>query len=436
MMASCSSLAMAIDSGQLDKEFSILYGNAKCDSEKGRYLRLLDLLETDKPGGEALFVNAPGRTELGGNHTDHNQGCVLAAAVDLDCVGAITPVDTPEVTLISDGFPLPIQIDLDDLQPRAEEQGTADALVRGMAASFFQRTGLKGGFYGYLNATCLPGTGLSSSAAFSLLVGATFNFLLCDNVVSAEELAQMARDVENTYFGKPCGLMDQMASAVGGTIFIDFKDPDKPLVEPLVHSLEDTGYQLALIDTGGSHTGLTSEYASIPEEIQAAAAVLGKSCGRGISVDELLASIAEVRLRAGDRAVLRLLHFIEENDRVQLMANLIRRKHFSEFLHHVEASGTSSCCLLQNCSTTTSSREQGILLGLAMSRRICPEVVCRVHGGGFAGTVQAYVPDTEFDNYCYSMEKIFGENSVLPIRIGRPGVCGLSSREMIFPGQG
>ena len=433
MITPCPNLAAAIDSGRLDKEFSVLYGQTESDIQKRRYLRLLDLLESDRPGAEAMFVIAPGRTELGGNHTDHNHGCVLAAAVDLDCVAAITPVDLPEITLVSEDYPEPVRVAIDDLSPRKEERGTSEALVRGVAAAFFNHSGLRRGFYGRIHATCLPGTGLSSSAAFSVLIGAAFNFLFYENTLSAQELAIMAMEAEKNFFRKPCGLMDQMASAVGRTLFLDFIEPENPIIEPLPCTLEKTGYRLVIINTGDSHSGLTPEYASIPQEIQAAARIVGQSHGRGITMDEWLASITEIRQQEGDRAALRLLHFIEENDRVQTMAALLREGAFSKFLEHVKDSGKSSCGLLQNCATATSSRKQGILLALAMSPRICPQAVCRVHGGGFAGTVQAYVPAREYESYCESMEIFFGTGSIMPIRIGRPGVCSLNESKLLLP---
>ncbi|OEU50039.1 MAG: hypothetical protein BA866_05855, partial [Desulfobulbaceae bacterium S5133MH15] len=426
MISSYITLASEIDSGRLDKHFVTLYGHLQVAVQKRRYLGLLELLAKERPGAEIMFVNAPGRTELGGNHTDHNHGCVLAAAVDLDCVAAVTPVETPNVTLFSKDYSNPISVDLHDLEPHPKERGKPEALVRGVAAAFYKHTGIRCGFVGYIDATCRPGTGLSSSAAFSVLAGSVFNFLFYNSALSAQDLAVMARDAENDFFGKPCGLMDQMASSVGNTIFIDFDNPEKPAVEQIGHTLEETGYRLAVIDTGGSHVTLTSEYAAIPEEMCAAANVLGQDFARGVSLDTFLGSVNEIRNQAGDRAALRLLHFLEENERVKTMANHLKNGKFSEYLEYVDASGTSSCCLLQNCATATSSRNQGILLALAMSRRICARAVCRVHGGGFAGTMQAYVPNEEFDNYISSMEQIFGTGSVIAVRIGRPGVCGLS----------
>jgi len=433
MITSNITLASEIHSGRLDKYFVTLYGSLQVEVQKQRYLALLDFLIKEKPGAKVIFVNAPGRTELGGNHTDHNRGCVLAAAVHLDCVAAVTPVDTPNVTLYSNYSAAPVSIDLHDLQPRMEEEGRPEALVRGVAAAFYKRTGLHCGFFGSLNATCRPGTGLSSSAAFSLLVASVFNFLFYENGLSPYDLAIMARDAENDFFGKPCGLMDQMASSVGSTVFVDFENPEKPIVEQIDCTLTNTGYKLAVIDTGGSHIGLTSEYAAVPREMCAAANVLDQPFARGISFDSFLGSVNEIRNQAGDRAALRLLHFLEENDRVKTMARHLKEGEFSEYLECVEASGISSCCLLQNCSSIASSRKQGILLALALSRRICERAICRVHGGGFAGTVQTYVPEEEFDNYSRVMERIFGAGSVATIRIGRPGVCGLGHRGLILP---
>lgn len=435
MITPCSQLGEQIRSGRLDKELSTLYGKTNLSKQKQRYLNLLDLFAADKPIADTMFIISPGRTELGGNHTDHNNGCVLAAAVDLDFVATVAPIKRPEILLHSEDYPDPIQVNLTDLRPQKKEQGKPEALIRGVVSAFARRTPntFSGGFHGQLHASCLPGTGLSSSAAFSNLIGAALNFLYNDGRLTAQTLAVMAREAENDFFGKPCGLMDQMASAVGETIFIDFKQPDEPVVEKIHHSLTSTGYQLAVINTGGNHVELTDEYAAIPREMKEAAGVLGRSSGRGISVDELLGSLGKIRVQAGDRAALRLLHFVEENDRVQAMAILIKHGKFGEYLQCVKESGASSCQLLQNCATTTSNREQGILLALTVSRRICPQAVCRVHGGGFAGTIQAYVPETDFDTYRTQMEEIFGGGSVMVLRIGRPGICGLTGSGLILP---
>lgn len=431
MLSHCDELKKSIDTGLLDSSFTTLYGHEKIAVQKKRYLQLLAELATEKPNSQVVFVNAPGRTELGGNHTDHNHGCVLAAAVDLDCVAAVTPLESSEVILYSKEFPSPIKVDLDDLTPRPREHGTPEGLIRGVAAGIAKRKGYCRGFYGRIHATCKPGTGLSSSAAFSLLIGEAFNVLHHNNDLSAQELALLAREAENVFFGKPCGLMDQMASAIGQTIFVDFYHPENPIVEQINHSLDGSGYTLAIIDTGGCHTNLTPEYAAIPEEMQRAAQALGKPFARDISKEMFFANIATIRNIAGDRASLRLLHFIEENLRAQTMANSLKNGDIPQYLQGVADSGTSSCGLLQNCASSTNSRKQGILLALALSKRICPNALCRVHGGGFAGTVQTYIPNDQFTKYCQAMGDVFGTSAIMPVRIGRPGVCMLSSKGLI-----
>lgn len=433
MLTPCNEMRKTVVAGLLDSSFATLYGSEKISSQKERYLQLLTELATERPNTEVVFVNAPGRTELGGNHTDHNHGCVLAAAVDLDCVAAVTPLESPEVILYSKEFYSPIKVNLNDLTPRPEEHGTPEGLIRGVAAGISKRKGYCLGFYGKIHATCRPGTGLSSSAAFSLLIGQAFNGLHHKNSLSAQELAIVAREAENIFFGKPCGLMDQMASAIGQTIFVDFYTPDKPIVEQINHSLDDSGYTLVIIDTGGCHINLTPEYRAIPEEMQQAARALGKSFARDISRESFFDNIATIRNIAGDRACLRLLHFIEENQRAQKMAGFLRNGDIQQYIQGVAKSGYSSCTLLQNCATPTNSKEQGILLALALSKRFCPEAICRVHGGGFAGTVQAYIPKGKITEYSQAMGKVFGMESIIPVRIGRPGVCMLTDKGLIVP---
>ncbi len=430
MITKCSGIANAIRAGVHDASFEKLYGQHGSSGQKDRYLRLLDKLIDENPDAEGMLVSAPGRTELGGNHTDHNNGCVLAAAVDLDCVAAVSRTDQPEILITSEGYRDEIRIDLQQLEPQQHEQGTAASLVRGMVAAFYEETGKIGGFRGFLHATCKPGTGLSSSAAFSVLVGGVLNFLYGSGKLSAERLAHMAQFAENRYFGKPSGLMDQMSSAVGGTVAIDFMVPESPQIRHLTGPA-DTGYQLMVIDTGGSHVELTPEYAAIPQEMYAAAKVLGREVARGISMDELLAALPDIRKTAGDRAALRLMHFIEENDRAVDQAQALEDGRFIDYLDLVRKSGNSSALMLQNCESHTSTHEQGILLALALTRRFFPMAVCRVHGGGFAGTAQAYVPDNEVTDFISKMEHIFGEHAVIPLRTGRPGVIGMDGQGMV-----
>ncbi|MFW2366789.1 MAG: galactokinase [Desulforhopalus sp.] len=426
MITRATELIGNIQNGAVDHYFTTLYTSDTIAHERQRYCRMLELLEDDVPGAEAMLVASPGRTELAGNHTDHNHGCVLAGAIDLDCVAAVTPIDRPEIILISEQYREPIRVDLENLAVHKGEKGRTEALLRGVAAAVSRITGTSGGFYGRVDSTCHPGKGISSSAAFSVMVGGVLNFLFYGGKLTPLQLARIAHEAENNYFGKPCGMMDQMASALGGTVFIDFQDPSEPQTTRIANRLVNSGYRLAIIDTGSSHAELTGEYTAIRQEMQAASEIFGQKFARGITMEMLLGSIGEIRDRAGDRAVLRLIHFIEENDRTQLMAKYLKDDNFSSYLELVEASGVSSCNLLQNCSVPTARRDQGILLALATTKRICPEAVCRVHGGGFGGTIQAYVPEEEFDGYRRTMEEIFGEDSVMAIQLGRPGICGLS----------
>jgi galactokinase len=425
-----------IDAGALDASFIELYGEDALNIQKVRYLRLLSQLYHAYPDGVGLIVSAPGRTELGGNHTDHNNGNVLAAAVDLDCVAAVTAVDSPDIEVVSEGYGQKICINLDNLDPVPEEVGTAAALARGMAAAFKAETGVVGGFRAYLHATCKAGTGLSTSAAFAVLIGGILNFLYNSGKLSARNIAYMAGETENRYFGKPCGLMDQVSSAVGTTLAIDFEDPHNPQIRKVALPDDLAGFRLVVVDTGGSHVELTPDYAAIPREMCAAARILGREVGRGLTVAELIQRLPEIRRQAGDRAALRLLHFIEENDRAVAMAEALDSGRFTEYLKLVRASGESSCMLLQNCSSPSSTVEQGIILALALSRRFCPEAVCRVHGGGFAGTVQAYVPESQLSEYCRNMDAVFGEGAVMPLRIGRPGVCVMTEDGLLLPTHG
>jgi galactokinase len=433
MIGTCAELEGAIRSGRLDESFARLYGEPLMANQKWRYLRLLaKRTGTGATEEGAIMVSSPGRTELGGNHTDHNHGNVLVAAVDLDCVAAVTPEVAPLVELISEGFPRPIRVDLRNLEPIAIEEGTPEALVRGVAASFSAAGGEIRGFRGVVQATCIPGTGLSSSAAFAVMIGAVFSLIESHNSRTAEQLAQMARTAENRFFGKPCGLMDQMASAVGGVLAIDFLDPEKPRLHHLSSALRMDGYQMVVVDTGGSHVKLTEEYGAVPKEMRAAALALGSHVGRGLTVAELLAKLPEIRRQAGDRAALRLLHFIEENDRVRAMTTALEANRFSDYLELVRASGESSALLLQNCASQSTTREQGILLALALTRRFCADAVARVHGGGFAGAIQAYVPEDSLGRYTRKMEEVFGRGTVIPLVIGRPGVRGVA-RDGLLP---
>jgi galactokinase len=410
-----------------------LYGPDDAGQQRERMISLL-LWHHRRFGAERMsLVSSPGRTELGGNHTDHQLGRVLAAAVQLDCLAAVTPNGSDRINLSGEGVDAEIVIDGTDTMPKLEEEGTPQALVRGVIAGF-RGMGLKvGGFDACLNATVKPGTGLSSSAAFSVLIGEICNLLFNGNRLGPLELALIAQSAENRYFGKPCGLMDQLACAAGRILHIDFKDPGQPATEVIGSCPFVAGYCLAVVDTGGSHSGLTEEYAAIPDEMSRAAMVLGQPFARGLAIDQVCAALLQLRQMTGDRAILRLLHFIRENERVMAMAEALKAGDTRTYLQLVRASGDSSWRLLQNCASHTSSKDQGVALALALTEMFLADGAWRVHGGGFAGTVQVYVPRERFEAYRQQMENIFGRGSVIELQVGRPGVCAILPDGRLLP---
>ena len=368
----------------------------------------------DTFGRKAQYLfSAPGRTEIGGNHTDHQLGRVLAGAVSLETVAAVAENGENIVRVQSEGYPR-CEIALDELSIRPAEFGTTAALIRGVAAG----TGLQKGFDAYVTSTVLPGSGLSSSAAFEVLLGVIANHLSGAGLTSVE-IAQLGQRVENEYFGKPCGLMDQMASAVGGVITIDFADPARPVVEHLDFDLAAQGHALCIIDSGADHADLTDEYAAIPREMKAVAAVFGKDVLREVNETDFLAQLPAVRAKAGDRAALRALHFFAENRRVTAQVDALRAGDFEAFLRLVNESGRSSWLYLQNVVPTGATAHQELALSLALAQRLLNgRGACRVHGGGFAGTIQAFVPLELLDAFKQGMEAVLGEGSchVLSIR--------------------
>ena len=368
----------------------------------------------DTFGRKAQYLfSAPGRTEIGGNHTDHQLGRVLAGAVSLETVAAVAENGENIVRVQSEGYPR-CEIALDELSIRPAEFGTTAALIRGVAAG----TGLQKGFDAYVTSTVLPGSGLSSSAAFEVLLGVIANHLSGAGLTSVE-IAQLGQRVENEYFGKPCGLMDQMASAVGGVITIDFADPARPVVEHLDFDLAAQGHALCIIDSGADHADLTDEYAAIPREMKAVAAVFGKDVLREVDETDFLAQLPAVRAKAGDRAALRALHFFAENRRVTAQVDALRAGDFEAFLRLVSESGRSSWLYLQNVVPTGATAHQELALSLALAQRLLNgRGACRVHGGGFAGTIQAFVPLELLDEFKNGMEAVLGVGSchVLSIR--------------------
>ena len=364
-----------------------------------------------------FLFSAPGRTELGGNHTDHQLGRVLAGAVSVDTLAAVAPNGEGVIRVQSEGYPL-CTVSLEELDVRPAEFGSTLSLIRGVAARITQLGHAVHGFDAYVTSRVLPGSGLSSSAAFEVLLGTIINSLdTCG--LSAIEIAQIGQYAENDYFGKPCGLMDQMASSVGGIVTIDFADASRPVVEPLDFDFASCGHALCIVNSGADHADLTDEYAAIPREMKAVCAVFGKEHLREVDEDAFYSRLREVRAAAGDRAALRAMHFFEDNRRVALQVEALKAKDFPRFLDLVNESGRSSWLYLQNVVPTGSTRHQELALSLALAARLLQgRGACRVHGGGFAGTIQAFVPLDLLDAFRSGMEAVLGEGScqVLSIR--------------------
>lgn len=368
---------------------------------------------------EYIF-SAPGRTELGGNHTDHQHGRVLAAAVNLDTRAAVAPNGENIIRIQSEGYPM-FSISTDDLAVNSAESGTSAALVRGVAARIKELTGKCMGFDACVVSSVLPGSGLSSSAAFEVLMGTILNHL-CGCALSPVEIAQVGQYAENVYFGKPCGLMDQTASSVGGIVTIDFEDTAAPVVEPIDFDFSACGYDLCIIDSGADHSDLTGEYASIPEELKKASGVFGRQWLRQIPESEFFTRIPKVRAAAGDRAVLRAIHIYEDNVRVEKQVEALRRGDMESFLRLVTDSGRSSWMYLQNVIPTGNSGHQELALALAVTDRLLDgKGAFRVHGGGFAGTLQAFVPRDMTADFKEKIEGILGAGKCHVLSIRREG---------------
>lgn len=362
--------------------------------------------------------SAPGRTEISGNHTDHQCGCVLAAAVNLEAVADVWLNGTNTIWIQSQGYPT-MKVELDDLSVREEEKNSTAALIRGVAYSFVQRGAELRGFDAVVNSTVLPGSGLSSSAAFEVLFGTILNELFFDKKLSAVEIAQIGQYAENVYFGKPCGLMDQMASSVGGLVYIDFENPQEPVIDKIDFDLAKAGYALCIIDSGADHADLTDEYAAIPTEMREVAAFFGKEVLRQIPADTFFSALPELRGKVPDRAILRAIHIYQENSRVLKQAEALKSGNMDAFLQLVKESGRSSWMYLQNISPTGAVEHQEVAVALALCDVLLQgRGAYRVHGGGFAGTVQAFVPFDMLDAFISGIEAVLGADKchVLNIR--------------------
>ena len=403
---------------EFEKKIRPLYAE-KAHLNAGRYSKLLDLYEeTFSSNDEITLFSAPGRTEIGGNHTDHERGCVLAASVDLDTIAAVSSVKDHKISILSEGYPM-CTIDLDDMAVREDEINTTASLIRGVAARFASLGCKVGGFRAVATSTVLPGSGLSSSAAFEVLIGNIINHLFFEDKADAVKIAQIGQYAENFYFGKPSGLMDQMASSVGNLITIDFEDPEKPVVKKLNVDFEKTGLKLCIINCWASHADLTDEYAAVPLEEQKVAGFFGKKVLREVPVEKFMEAIPQLRKEFGDRAVLRCIHFYGDNDRVPMQVEALENGEIDRFLSLVKESGRSSWMYLQNIVPLGANEHQEMAVALALYDTLLKDKgAFRVHGGGFAGTCQAFVPDEMIDAFTGRMDQLLGAGSchVLNIR--------------------
>ena len=369
-------------------------------------------------GAPERYFSAPGRTEIGGNHTDHQRGRVLAGAVNLDTVAAVRLNGTNVIRIQSKGYPLST-VDLSQLTPVESEINSTPALIRGVAARFTQMGCKVEGFDAYCESTVLPGSGLSSSAAYEVLIGTIVNHMFFEGKVSQPEIAMIGQYAENVFFGKPCGLMDQTASAVGNLVTIDFFDKENPVIEPVDFDFASCGHALCIIDSGADHADLTDEYAAVPGEIKAVAAYMGKEVLTQIDEADFYANIPALRASCGDRAVMRCIHFYQENARVPQQVAALKEGNFEKFLALVKQSGYSSYMYLQNVIPAGYKAHQDVAVALGLAEHYLQgRGAYRVHGGGFAGTIQAFVPFDILDQFVAGMDSVLGEGAchVLSIR--------------------
>ncbi len=414
-------LCGAISGGRLDDRFRELYGLTEREllRQRARYLNAAEHFSRLYPECDDVRVfSAPGRTEIGGNHTDHQHGIVLAAAVDLDAIALVYFTEDGFIRINSEGHE-PNEIDLSDLEERESERGTTDALIRGIAAGFARKGVEIGGFSAYITSDVLIGSGLSSSAAFETLIGTIIDLRYNGGREGAVGTARIGKFAENLYFGKACGLMDQTVSAVGGFVSIDFNFPDEPVIKPVSFDFTGAGYSLCITDTKGSHAGLSDEYSTIPAEMKTVAEQLGAEYLRDADEDDFYAELPELRKSCTDRAILRAAHFFADSERALLEAEALSCGDLDGFFRLVNESGASSAELLQNLYPAGRPEKQELPLAIMLSKRILAgNGAVRVHGGGFAGTIQAFVPTYLAGSYAEEMDRVFGQGScrILAVR--------------------
>ena len=411
-----------LQKGELDNRLLDIYVDSKqLDYQRERYINAIKRFEKLYLAGDVTLFSAPGRSEVGGNHTDHQHGKVLATSINLDTLGVVKATADNLIRIVSDAYD-EIVISLDDILLKQEEKETTTALIKGVVDGFLNRNYKVGGFCAYITSDVLIGAGLSSSAAFETLIGTILSGLYNNMSVSPVEIAIIGQYAENVFFGKPCGLMDQMACSVGNLVYIDFADPSKPVVEKIGFDMEQYGYSLCITDTKGSHADLTDEYAAVPKEMKLVANHFGKEVLREVSAEDVLKEISQLRSSFGDRCVLRALHFINENNRVTKEVTALKNGEFQQFLKYIKESGDSSYKYLQNVYSNKDVQNQNVSVALAVSDIALQEYgVSRVHGGGFAGTIQAFVKNEYVANYKKYMDSVFGEGACSDLRIRKYG---------------
>ncbi|MBP3234777.1 MAG: galactokinase [Eubacterium sp.] len=417
-----------IDSGNLDVKFIDIYiDKERIEYQKNRYKKALtSYKETfgslSSYSEDVLIVSAPGRTEVGGNHTDHQHGQVLAASINDDAIAIASKNSSDIINVKSEGYDM-ISFSPNDIDKKDSEEGTTIALIKGVIKGVMDRGFIIGGFDAYITSDVLGGSGLSSSAAFETLIGNILSALYNDMKIDAVTIAIIGQYAENYYFGKPCGLMDQMACSVGSLCHIDFIDPSNPVIERIELDMDKEGYSLCITDTKGSHADLTPDYAAIPSEMKAVANLFGKDVLTDISESDVIDNISDIRSKLGDRALLRALHFFEENKRVPVEAEALKNNDFKTFLSTVKASGDSSYKFLQNVYTNHDPEHQNVSIALCISEMVLQNDggVCRVHGGGFAGTIQAFVRNEKVNEYKAALDKVFGNGACAVLKIRKYG---------------
>jgi galactokinase len=418
-----------IAEGGIDERITYVYGASALDAQKARYSKAIDefasIYGADR---EITLYSVAGRSELSGNHTDHNYGCVVAASIDLDIIAVASKREDSVIAIKSEGFPEDV-VDFSKYNAPVESKfGTSESIIAGMVQGFLKDGYAVGGFDAYTTSNVLKGSGLSSSAAFEDMVGNILSHMYNNGGVDNVEIAKLAQYSENVFFGKPCGLMDQVACAVGGIVAIDFKDPKAPVINKVDFDVSAAGYNLCIVNTGGNHADLTDDYASVPAEMKSVAAYFGKSVLREVDENEFYANIAALRESVGDRAVLRALHFFGENKRVALQRAALEKGDLDAYFEQVIASGKSSFCYLQNVYTTKNLKEQGLSLALCLAEGYLSgkKAAYRVHGGGFAGTIQAYVPMSDVEGFKALMDGVFGEGKCIVLRIRPEGAVKIA----------